>query len=129
MRPRIAPPIVRAVPWNERQHGPRRVVGPGFHERVYAVVRTVPPGAVVTYGDVATALGSRSVARHVGFAMAALPAGSDVPWWRVVAAGGRLATASASVQKAQAQMLAREGLAVRKGRMLAFAARRWPIPS
>lgn len=105
------------------------MVGPGFHDRVYAVVRTVPAGAVVTYGDVATALGSRSVARHVGFAMAALPAGSDVPWWRVVAAGGRLATASSSVARAQARLLTRDGLAVRKGRVLAFAARRWPIPS
>ncbi|MBL8750773.1 MAG: MGMT family protein [Planctomycetes bacterium] len=120
--------MVDAVPWNERMHGPRRIVGPGFHERVHALVRTVPAGAVVTYGDLARALGSPNVARHVGFAMAAVPAGSDVPWWRVVAAGGRIATASASAQKAQAKLLAREGLAVRNGRVLAFAARRWPIP-
>ncbi|MFY9343997.1 MAG: MGMT family protein, partial [Planctomycetota bacterium] len=90
------------MPYDPLRHGRRRIVGPGFHERVHALARTVPPGAVVTYGDLAETLGSRNVARHVGFAMAALPDGSDVPWWRVVAAGGRLATASAATARAQA---------------------------
>lgn len=116
------------MPYDPLQHGPRRVVGPGFHERVHALVRTVPPGFVVTYGDLAAALGSRNVARQVGFAMAALPAGSDVPWWRVVAAGGRLATASVATQRRQARQLAAEGIAVRQGRVVAFAAHRAPLP-
>ena len=68
-----------------------RVVGPGWHERVFAVVATVPPGRVTTYGDVAGALGSRRVARQVGFALAALPADrDDVPWHRVVSGRGLL---------------------------------------
>lgn len=66
-----------------------RVVGPGFNRRVYAVVRTVPPGAVTTYGDVATILGSPRVARHVGFALAALDDPS-VPWHRVINSRGRI---------------------------------------
>lgn len=102
-----------------------RVVGPGFHARVHALVMQVPPGFVTTYGDVATALGSKNVARHVGFAMAALPDGSDVPWWRVVAAGGRLATASAKVQREQGRRLRADGLVVRAGRVTGFAARRF----
>jgi len=68
----------------------RRVVTEGFHERVYAVVRRVPSGAVTTYGDVAAALGSPRVARHVGWALAALPEGSDVPWHRVINAKGQI---------------------------------------
>jgi methylated-DNA-protein-cysteine methyltransferase related protein len=115
------------VPYDPARHGPHRVVGPGFHDRVHALVRAVPPGSVVTYGDLAAALGSRNVARQVGFAMAALPAGSDVPWWRVVAAGGRLATASAGTQREQARRLAREGVAVANGRVRAFAAHRAPF--
>lgn len=68
-----------------------RIVGPGFHERVYAVVRRVPPGRVTTYGDVATVLGSPRVARHVGWALAALREGpTDVPWHRVVNGRGRI---------------------------------------
>ena len=66
-----------------------RVVTPGFHARVYAVVRRVPAGRVTTYGDVAAALGSPRVARHVGWALAALRE-PDVPWHRVINATGRI---------------------------------------
>ena len=66
-----------------------RVVRPGFHASVYTVVRAVPAGTVTTYGDVGTALGSPRVARHVGWALAALTDDS-VPWHRVVNASGRI---------------------------------------
>jgi alkylated DNA nucleotide flippase Atl1 len=58
---------------------------PPFVERVLAVVESIPPGHVMTYGDVAATLGSRA-ARMVGQIMAYY--GSDVPWWRVVRASG-----------------------------------------
>jgi alkylated DNA nucleotide flippase Atl1 len=66
---------------------PRRP-GPaeGFVDAVLAVVDDIPPGCVATYGDVAAILGSRG-ARAVGQVMARY--GADVPWWRVVRAGGR----------------------------------------
>ena len=85
------------MPYDPERHGPHRIVGPGFHGKVHALVKKVPAGRVTTYGDVAEALGSRSVARQVGFAMAAV-GDDDVPWWRVVAAGGRLAARSVRVQ-------------------------------
>lgn len=66
-----------------------RVVTEGFHDRVYAMVRLVPEGRVTTYGDVAAALGSPRVARHVGWALAALR-DDDVPWHRVINAQGRI---------------------------------------
>ncbi|MFP3466202.1 MGMT family protein [Leifsonia sp. SIMBA_070] len=56
-----------------------------FVERVLEVVDAIPPGRVMTYGDVAATLGSRA-ARMVGQIMAYY--GSDVPWWRVVRASG-----------------------------------------
>ena len=56
-----------------------------FVERVLAVVDSIPPGRVMTYGDVAATLGSRA-ARMVGQIMAYY--GSEVPWWRVVRASG-----------------------------------------
>ena len=111
------------MPYEPARHGPVRVVGPGFHERVHALVRQVPKGSVTTYGDVATALGSRNVARHVGYALAALPDGSDVPWWRVVAAGGRLST-EARARSEQTRRLEHEGVVVSVGRVRDFAARR-----
>lgn len=54
-------------------------------ELVLRVVESIPRGRVMTYGDVAAAVGSRA-ARAVGQVMARY--GSDVPWWRVVRAGG-----------------------------------------
>jgi methylated-DNA-protein-cysteine methyltransferase related protein len=87
-----------------------RVVTPGFHGRVYAVVREVPAGKVTTYGDVATALGSPQVARHVGWALAALRE-DDVPWHRVINAQGMLSfrgdTGRCALQRA---LLEQEGV-------------------
>jgi alkylated DNA nucleotide flippase Atl1 len=56
-----------------------------FVEAVLEVVAAIPPGRVMTYGDVAAVLGSRA-ARAVGNVMALY--GSDVPWWRVIRASG-----------------------------------------
>ncbi len=56
-----------------------------FVSRVLDVVAAIPAGMVMSYGDVAAAIGSRA-ARGVGQVMAYY--GSDVPWWRVVRASG-----------------------------------------
>jgi alkylated DNA nucleotide flippase Atl1 len=58
-----------------------------FAERVLDLVSTIPPGQVLTYGDVAERLGSRAP-RAVGTALARF--GGGVPWWRVVRADGGL---------------------------------------
>ena len=55
---------------------------------IYALVRRIPAGQVTTYGRVAAQIGC--TARTVGFAMAALPSGSDVPWQRVINAQGKI---------------------------------------
>lgn len=56
-----------------------------FVSRVLEVVVDIPAGRVMSYGDVAAAIGSRA-ARAVGSVMAHY--GGDVPWWRVVRASG-----------------------------------------
>lgn len=58
---------------------------PEFVDAVLAIVRRVPPGKVVTYGDIAWALGSNAP-RAVGRVLAHY--GHAVPWWRVVPASG-----------------------------------------
>ena len=55
------------MPYASDRHGKHRIVGPGFHGKVHQLVGTLPPGCVVTYGDVGAALGSKNVARHVGY--------------------------------------------------------------
>lgn len=61
------------------------VAGEDFISQVIGVVEEIPPGRVMTYGDVAALLGSRA-ARAVGQTLARY--GSDLPWWRVIRAGG-----------------------------------------
>jgi len=56
-----------------------------FVSRVLEVVESIPPGHVMTYGEVAATIGSRA-ARAVGTVMARY--GSEVAWWRVIRSGG-----------------------------------------
>jgi len=63
--------------------------GPRLYERIYAAVRQIPVGRVATYGQIARLVGGCS-AQMVGFALAALPNGSDVPWQRVINAKGKI---------------------------------------
>ncbi|GHC61322.1 MGMT family protein [Streptomyces cinnamoneus] len=60
---------------------------PEYAERVLAVAERIPPGRVMTYGDVAEWLGEGGP-RQVGRVMALY--GAAVPWWRVVRADGVL---------------------------------------
>src|SRR6185369_17636899 len=55
-----------------------------FNERVYKLVRLIPPGKVLSYGRVAELIEVPNGARAVGWALAALTNGTDVPWHRVI---------------------------------------------
>ena len=57
---------------------------------VFRLVKRIPRGRVLTYGEVARALRLPGGARTAGRAMAACPSGKGIPWYRVVGAGGRL---------------------------------------
>jgi len=61
-----------------------------FFQQVYRLVKQVPRGKVVTYGQIAKALGSRD-ARKVGWALHANKEENQVPCHRVVNRNGRLA--------------------------------------
>jgi methylated-DNA-protein-cysteine methyltransferase-like protein len=61
-----------------------------FFERVYEVVKKIPEGKVMTYGQIAEELGTKDV-RKVGFALHANKNSSNVPCHRVVNKDGRLA--------------------------------------
>lgn len=61
-----------------------------FFEAVYQIVRLIPKGKVTTYGAIAEALGSKSGARMVGWAMNASHGLPDIPAHRVVNRNGLL---------------------------------------
>lgn len=67
---------------------------PELHRRVYEVALGIPPGRVLTYGDIASRLGINN-ARLIGQALGKNPFPIIVPCHRVVAAGGKLGGFSA----------------------------------
>ena len=97
------------------------------YQRIYAVVRRVPRGKVATYGQIAKIAGLEGQARQVGYAMAAIPTSSAVPWHRIVNAQGRVSMRSAGAGSTivQQQLLEREGVAFDAGRRVSLARFRW----
>jgi methylated-DNA-[protein]-cysteine S-methyltransferase len=60
-----------------------------FDRRVYDIARGIPAGATLSYGEIATRLGGRELARDVGQALGRNPFPIVVPCHRVLAAGGK----------------------------------------
>jgi len=91
---------------------------------VYELVKKIPRGRVLTYGQLAKALRLRGGARTAGHAMAACPSGQGVPWHRVVGAGGRLLIREphASLQR---KLLESEGLQLAEKRILNYRSKEW----
>jgi methylated-DNA-protein-cysteine methyltransferase-like protein len=80
-----------------------------FKETVYAVVRLIPAGRVLSYGAVAALMGRPGAARAVGSALSGLSRDLGVPWWRVVNSTGRISTPQIhQVSTVQRQLLEEE---------------------
>jgi len=81
-------------------------------ERIYRVVRSIPQGSVMTYGQVAELAGMPRAARVAGYAMAAAP--EDVPWQRVVGKSrknrARITLRDSLTADIQRQLLEGEGI-------------------
>jgi methylated-DNA-protein-cysteine methyltransferase-like protein len=106
--------------------------GGGTYARFYAVVRRIPPGRVATYGQIASLAGRPVAARQVGYALAALPAGTDVPWHRVINARGEVSArrGGGPFERIQADLLRAEGVLPADRSRVDLTRYRWdPSPS
>jgi O-6-methylguanine DNA methyltransferase len=84
-----------------------------FTERVRSVVRTIPPGTTMSYGEVAVTVGAPRYARQVAKVMAGnfLP---DVPCHRVIRSDGQLGGYNRGGVEAKRRLLEKEGYTVKK---------------
>ena len=89
----------------------RVVSGMSFNEKVWALTARVPRGKVVTYGDIARALGTKAY-RAVGNALNKNPYAPAVPCHRVVGKSGSLTGFAAGVEKKR-RLLEAEGIRFR----------------
>lgn len=88
-------------------------MNPNFFDRVYAVIRMIPRGKVVSYGQIAALLGHPRAARTVGWALNALRDNDidDVPWQRVINSQGRISISRADLgAELQRALLEEEGV-------------------
>jgi methylated-DNA-protein-cysteine methyltransferase related protein len=91
-------------------------------QAIWDVVCRIPRGQVSTYGAVARAAGLPGRARQTGYALRVAPEDMNLPWHRVVGAGGRIVFSKTSLPyREQARRLRAEGVAVRQGRVEASA--------
>lgn len=81
-----------------------------FTERVCALLASVPPGRVVTYGSLAAAAGSPRGARQVVRILHTQSRRRSLPWHRVIAAGGRIALRDPPAAHLQRRLLESEGV-------------------
>lgn len=87
-------------------------------QRIWQVVAAIPRGKVASYGQVAELAGLPRAARLVGRILKNLPAGSKLPWHRVIRSNGKLAFATDSEQyHCQLDQLQAEGIAVINARV------------
>lgn len=90
----------------------------GAVQAIWDVVAMIPLGKVLTYGEVARAAGYPGRARQAGYALRMMPADLQLPWHRVVGAGGRIVfPPSSSQHREQDRRLRSEGVAVKDGRV------------
>lgn len=86
---------------------------PEYRERVYKIVRRIPRGRVMTYGQIAELLGEGYTARTVGFCMHSSPDGT--PWHRVINAQGKTSTGRVVLpHDKQQRLLEQEGVVFNK---------------
>jgi len=97
---------------------------PSFRARVLALVERIPPGRVMTYGQLATLAGVPGAARQVGFVMNAL-AESELPWQRVVNAQGAVSTDKLGFGDIQRGLLGNEGVVFDKSGRLDLKRLQW----
>jgi methylated-DNA-protein-cysteine methyltransferase-like protein len=87
-------------------------------QAIWDMVGMIPRGKVSTYGAVARAAGLPGRARLTGFALKVAPKEMNLPWHRVVGAGGRIVFPKTSVHhREQARRLRAERVAVKDGRV------------
>lgn len=81
-----------------------------YRDKVYELVRTIPRGRVMTYGQIAAILGEGYTPRTVGYVMHAADT-DDVPWQRVINSQGRCSTGKMTIpMNLQQSMLENEGV-------------------
>lgn len=83
-----------------------------FTEKAITIIRNVPPGKVMTYGQIAKLAGSARGARQVARLLHSMSAKYDLPWHRIVNAQGEIVLADEEGRYTQRALLEAEGVKI-----------------
>lgn len=95
-----------------------KTVDENWYQNVWKVVSEIPPGHVLTYGEVARLSGMPRAARRVSQALRRAPGGVKLPWHRVINAQGKISfPENSSAWHKQKEMLEQEGVIFLNGKI------------
>lgn len=95
-----------------------------FQQRIWQIIAAIPYGKVTTYGDVARLAGSPRAARQVGGVLKRLPAGTTLPWYRVINRMGEISLTGDDLER-QRRALLNEGIEVSPAGKIVLDSYRW----
>lgn len=95
-----------------------------FSERAIAVIRSIPKGKVLTYGDVALLAGNHRAARTISWLLNAASEKYGLPWHRVVNSRGAVSLEGEGGEL-QKQLLCAEGVVFNEKEQIDLSRYRW----
>ncbi len=81
-----------------------------FHQNVVKIIKRIPEGCVVSYGQVAALVGEPRKARHVGWVLHSSSESESLPWFRVINSQGRISLPLNGGYELQKALLEQEGV-------------------
>lgn len=89
-----------------------------FTQRSIAIIQHIPPGKVMTYGQIARLAGSPRGARQVVRILHSMSEKYHLPWHRVINAKGEIGLTDDESASVQRLLLDSEGVEVRRGKII-----------
>lgn len=110
--------ILNFVVYHESYIGEPTLTAPFTPSEIWYLLSRIPEGSVVTYGQLANMAGAPGYARVVGNILKQLPAGSDLPWHRVINGKGQISFPEGSSRyHLQILRLEQEGVVISSGKI------------
>lgn len=96
-----------------------------FSHEVIGLIAQIPKGKVATYGQIAALAGNPRAARQVAWLLHSASDKYDLPWQRVIGAGGRISLPQGKGYRLQRKLLQQEGVAVGQNGSIDLKAHQW----
>jgi methylated-DNA-protein-cysteine methyltransferase-like protein len=97
----------------------------GFYERVVGFIKSIPPGKVATYGQIAEYAGNPRAAREVAYILHSSSEKEDLPWQRVINSKGRISLKPGHGYELQKRLLEDEGVVFNEEDRIDFGCFLW----